>query len=105
MAKRDTRLSAAGYGLERVFLFIWRWRALRPYAGETGLAWGRRGAMRSARTFIRGQQDFQPSVGRPRSKTSEGQIGDLAPYGGVGEESYSQAPIEPHDERRRRNGS
>ena len=60
MPKADTRLSAAGYALEQVFPFVWRWRALRPYAGETGLAWGRRGAMRAARTFIRGQHARQP---------------------------------------------
>ena len=60
MAKVDTRLSAAGYTLEPVFPFMWRWRALRPYAGQTGLAWGRRGAMRAARTFIRSQRSIQP---------------------------------------------
>ncbi len=101
MAKRDPRLSAAGYSLERVFLFLWRWRAHRPYVGQSGIAWGRRAAMRGARTFIRSQKQSEEIYGDGRLKGSQGQLGELAPYGGVGDEGYKQAPVEPVYERRR----
>ena len=56
MSEFDTTLSGAAYSLRRVCLLIWRWRTLPPYEGATGLAWGRRGAMRAARTNLRNRK-------------------------------------------------
>jgi hypothetical protein len=57
MPNYDTTLSGAGYQLTRVFLGIWRWRVFPVHGDGTGLAWGRRGAMRAARRHLR---DLQP---------------------------------------------
>jgi hypothetical protein len=53
MNEFDTRLSGAAYSLRRVFLLLWRWRTRD---GATGLAWGRRAAMRAARTALRSRK-------------------------------------------------
>jgi hypothetical protein len=60
MSKYETRLSGAGYELKRVFVGIWRWRIFPALGDGTGLAWGRRGAMRAARTLLRDRKPPRP---------------------------------------------
>jgi hypothetical protein len=65
MPRYDTRLSGAGYELKRVFGWVWRWRVFPVFGDGTGLAWGRRGAMRAARSHLRALKPPRPICERP----------------------------------------
>jgi len=65
MPKYDTRLAGAGYQLKRVFPGVWRWRTLPAFGEGTGLAWGRTGAMRAARRYLRALKPPRQICERP----------------------------------------
>jgi hypothetical protein len=74
MPRDETRipaagLSGAGYELRRVFPGFWRWRVLPALGDGEGLALGRKGAMRAARTWLRSQKPPPPEFSfRPSPK-------------------------------------
>ena len=68
MSEYETTLSGAAYSLRRVFWFLWRWRTLAPEVEVSGLALGRRSAMRAARTKLRSLKPVPVSTERPAAQ-------------------------------------
>jgi hypothetical protein len=67
MPMHDTKfpgpgLSGAGYELKRAFPGFWRWRVFPALGDGEGLALGRKGAMRAARTWLRSRKPPAPEL-------------------------------------------